>query len=423
MTKTVTKKSKRKVRQRGVRGRGTVFERKTKTEGTKWVTSISYVDWNGVRHRPQLTFATREQALAATKFLEVKRDGQAKIAGSAMTVTQLVRQWMNANVWEENTRTLYEGMLNNHVLPYMGKKRLVEIDPAMIDDWVTLLRHSGVKTSALRRTWGCLSQALKYAIHPLRVIKMHPMSGLPVPRHQSKPIVPFTPEEMDTIFSHVAGTHYEPLLKLVYLLGLRQGEVYGLKWSDLNEEKRELTIQRQMVVGKSGKKVKDKLKTKAANRLLVLSDNHMEVIAMQREICRKLGKDSEYMFINRRGNSIHRGNFWVDFWAPLLATLKIPQRGLHHFRHTAATDLVDGGAAITEVSSALGHSKPGFTMQVYVHNRIKRTGTAFGTLSARTAVPDNAHETADRQRGGGLPPVTGSITVDDAAENAGRFGR
>jgi len=404
---TTKPKTNRKVRLRGVRGRGGLSKRKTKTLGERYVVSVSYIDWNGKRHRPQLTFATREQALSATKFLEKKRDGHAKIAGSAMTVTQLVRQWMNANVWEENTRTLYEGMMNNHVLPYLGKKRLVEVDPAMIDDWITLLRHSGVKTSALRRTWGCLSQALKYAIHPLRVITMHPMSGLPVPRHQSKPIVPFTPEEMQAIFAHVAGKHYEPLLKLVYLLGLRQGEVYGLKWSDLNEEKRELTIQRQVVVGKSGKTVKDKLKTKAANRLLVLSENHMEVIAMQREICRKLGHDSEFMFINRRGNSIHRGNFWVDFWAPLLATLKIPQRGLHHFRHTAATDLVDGGAAITEVSSALGHSKPGFTMQTYVHNRIKRTGTAFGSLSAKPQEPARAQEKADRQQEGGLQPVAG----------------
>jgi hypothetical protein len=164
------------------------------------------------------------------------------------------------------------------------------------------------------------------------------------------------------------------------------------------------------------------LKTKAANRLLVLSENHMEVIAMQREICRKLGHDSEFMFINRRGNSIHRGNFWVDSWAPLLATLKIPQRGLHHFRHTAATDLVDGGAAITEVSSALGHSKPGFTMQTYVHNRIKRTGTAFGSLSAKPQEPARAQEKADRQQEGGLQSVTGRITVDDAGKKTGCSG-
>jgi integrase len=401
------KKSKR--RERGVRGRGTVFERKTKTQGTKWITSISYVDWQGVRHRPQLTFATREQALSATKFLEAQRDRHAKISGSVMTLTQLTLQWMNNHDWDESTRYTYETLLNKHVLPFLGKRRLVELDPPMIETWRRVLRDAGTKPAALQRAWYCLSQALKYAIHPLQLIAMHPMSGLPAPQHRAKEICPFTPEEMTRIFEYLRGHYHEPLMKLIYLLGLRQGEAYGLKWSDFDPEKGTLTIQRQNVLFKGQKKIKDKAKTRAGMRVLELSENHLAVIQQRQQIAQREGHDeSEFMFTTVRGESIDRSWIYRSLWKPLLAELGIAHRGLHHFRHTAATTLIEQGISITDVSGALGHSKPSFTMHAYVHNRKQKHGKAFGAL---TAV--ECDKKADRQCEGSLRDSETVDTVRD----------
>lgn len=386
----------RKVRQRGVRGRGTVFERRSKTKGTRYVTSISYIDWNGVRQRPQLTFPTREAALAATKLLESERSTKGRIAGSIVTVTEMAKQWLDQMQVEPGTHKNRENSLEKYVVPYLGRKRVIEIDQLMINQWANLLRDSGCKSEAQRSAWTALSGMLSFAMS-LHIIQGHPMHGLKAPKKQRKPIVPFTDEELAKIFAKLKGHRNLPLVQVTYSLGLRQGEVLGLKWEDLDVPGKQLTIQRQVLDEWGEQVIKDKLKTKAGRRKLALTKEHLAFFAARRKQAEAedLG-DCEWIFPTIRGLPQRRGNLYFKFWRPLLKELGIRHRGMHHFRHTAATQAILAGHSVLAVAGSLGHSKADTTLRLYSHVIDEVHGQAFGGLAGQAAAK-NGRQAASRR--------------------------
>lgn len=389
-------KRKSKTRQRSMRGGGTVLKRNSKTLGIRHVVQVSYTDWSGKRCRPQLTFGSRDQALAAKAFLENEKNTKGKISSSVMTILQLSGQWLDQMQVESGTRLNRESLLRLHILPYLGRKRLLELTPEMIDQWKNLLRTSGVAPTAMKQAWSVLSCMLRHAVK-LRLMTVHLMSGLDAPRVTPKEIVPFTAEEMAKIFQKAQGSFYLPVLELIYALGLRQGEAFGLKWSDIDEQEWTLKIHRQLVT-ELGKVIeKDRPKTSSGVRTLALSAEHREILDRQRAQCQgKKFEGCEWIFPTHTGHHMNRNNFWANVWKPLLADAGVAHRGLHHFRHTAATELITSGASLPDVSGALGHKNPSDTMRMYVHNHRKVQGQVFGSL-ARNAKAFSGGQAAERR--------------------------
>ena len=98
----------------------------------------------------------------------------------------------------------------------------------------------------------------------------------------------------------------------------------------------------------------------------------------------KLGQ-CEWVFPTLRGKPIRRSNLRYKFWAPLLKSLGIPHRGLHHFRHTAATQMILDKNSLLDVAGSLGHSKPETTLRLYSHIVKKVHGAPLGGLASRLA--------------------------------------
>lgn len=370
-------------RQRGLRGRHCIYSRKSRTLGTRWVVSISYRDWNGDRRRPQLTFATREAAIAGAAFLEQTKAAKGRVGEAVLTLQQLALQWFGQLEVESGSKNYYRVGLETHILPYLGRTRVIELQPQVIDQWKNLLADTGVGPAARRGAWSVLKGLLRYAVK-LRVLTMHPMSGLDVPRKQAKPIVPFTEAEMAAIFAGCREHRLRPLLQLNYSLALRQGEVFGLRWEDYDTVAGTLAIHRQVVDEGHGPLVKEQLKTKSGRRVLILADEHRAILETRRLQAEDEGLvDCPWIFPTRKGQPIGRGNFTRQFWKPLLARLKIRHRGLHHFRHTAITQMLLDGANLLDVSGTAGHSLPGTTLALYGHVVEKIHGQPLGSLAKR----------------------------------------
>ena len=143
--------------------------------------------------------------------------------------------------------------------------------------------------------------------------------------------------------------------------GLRRGELLGLKWSDIDLEKGDLRVQRQ--IGRiDGKIIEMPLKTKNAYRTLPLSVDAIDVLMQQR---RKTG-NSEWVFPSPTGGPMSPDSV-LHMLHRVLKRAGLPKVRFHDLRHTFATLALQNGVDIKTVSGMLGHFSAGFTLDTYAH--------------------------------------------------------
>ena len=143
--------------------------------------------------------------------------------------------------------------------------------------------------------------------------------------------------------------------------GLRRGELLGLKWPDIDLEKGDLRVQRQ--IGRiDGKIIEMPLKTKNAYRTLPLSTDAVDVLMQQR---RKTG-NSERVFPSPTGGPMSPDSV-LHMLQRVLKRAALPRIRFHDLRHTFATMALQNGVDVKTVSSMLGHYSAGFTLDTYAH--------------------------------------------------------
>ena len=166
-------------------------------------------------------------------------------------------------------------------------------------------------------------------------------------------------------------TRMEALLHLAVSTGMRQMEILGLKWSDLDWIKRTLKVERQLIRGDGVQFAQPK--TRSGRRMLVLGDRTIEVLRkhydLQNRERRQAGESwSEHglIFTSANGTPIHFRNLLRDFKG-LLNRAGLPEIRFHDLRHTAASLMLNHGIPVIIVSRRLGHAKPSITLDIYGH--------------------------------------------------------
>jgi integrase len=170
-----------------------------------------------------------------------------------------------------------------------------------------------------------------------------------------------------------SGSYYEALYHLAVVTGMRQGELFGLKWSDLQWNTGMLYIQRQgqRVPGKGWSFIEPK--TRAAGRPIRLGPGTIDVLRrhkerhdLEREAVGKRWVNNNLVFPNGVGNPMEPSNMRLDF-NRVLEEAGLPKIRFHDLRHTAASLMLNNNIPPLVVSRILGHSRPSTTMDIYAH--------------------------------------------------------
>ena len=150
----------------------------------------------------------------------------------------------------------------------------------------------------------------------------------------------------------------------------------GLKWSDIDLEKGDLRVQRQ--IGRiDGKIIEMPLKTKNAYRTLPLSADAIDVLMQQR---RKTG-NSEWVFPSPTGGPMSPDSV-LHMLQRVLKRAGLPRIRFHDLRHTFATLALQNGVDVKTVSSMLGHYDAGFTLRTYTHATRQKQDEAAQTMGS-----------------------------------------
>ena len=167
------------------------------------------------------------------------------------------------------------------------------------------------------------------------------------------------------------------VFELYYLdlaTGLRWGELLGLKWADIDLEKGELYVKRQ-IARIEGEIVEAPLKTKNAYRTLPLAQDVTAVLKQQRE---KAGS-SPWVFSSPNGGPISPDGVLRKLHG-VLKRAGLPQVRFHDLRHTFATLALQNGVDIKTASGMLGHYSAGFTLDTYAHVTTQAQRQAADTM-------------------------------------------
>jgi len=320
------------------------------------------------------TFKKKAAAQDWLRMMQNQLELGSTIEGGKLTLEEYLPQWLENSKasLRSSTAHQYGQIFRDHILPYIGAIQLKDLRLAQIERLYTDLLGSGVSVRTVRLVHAVLHVALEKAIKYGHIAR-NPAHGASLPR-QSHSEMNILDVDLVTRFLIAAqGSPNEALYNLAIHSGMRQGELFGLKWSDLQWNYGELKIQRQVkrVTG-HGWTFADP-KTKKGRRTIKLGDEILKLLRAhkKRQETQKLDKGERWVengliFPSSVGIPLNPSNLRKDF-LKVLDRANLPKIRFHDLRHTAASLMLNNGVPPIVVSNRLGHSKPSITLDVYGH--------------------------------------------------------
>jgi integrase len=193
-----------------------------------------------------------------------------------------------------------------------------------------------------------------------------------------------TPDEARALFAACENEHLGPMIRLGLLVGMRPGELAGLRWSDIDFSRRILTVGHAIQMrGSRGYHV-DVLKTSASHRTIGLPAAAIsELLEQQRRTtvtADDIGPRShDLVFPSRRGTVVEPSNVRREL-ARICATAGVPKITPNELRHTCATLLNDDGVPLELIADMLGHTTTAMLQRHYRHRIRPSADAAVGTM-------------------------------------------
>lgn len=266
----------------------------------------------------------------------------------------------------------YEVAVRRHLMPQLGTLRLARLAPADLARCYAALGKAGLAPRTVRLCHAVLHKALADAARWDMVTRNvadlvdPPRAGRPETRVLSV-------ADARRLLDAAAGDRLEALYVLALLTGLRAGELLGLRWTDLDLDRGELTV-RQQVQRVAGAWLTSEPKTERGRRTLGLPSRAVEALrgrrvrqAEERLRAGAAWQESGLVFTTEIGTPIERGNILRRSFRPLLERAGLPPMRFHDLRHTAATLLLADGENVKAVQERLGHAAASMTLDVYGH--------------------------------------------------------
>jgi integrase len=266
----------------------------------------------------------------------------------------------------------YEQLSREYILPHLGKIKLRELRPENIQGLYNWLLEQGIGTYTVLKAHAVLQSALSHAVK-IGVIGHNPASVTIPPKKPAEEMTILDEGQVSQLLIAAHGSQLEALLHLALATGMREMELLGLKWVDLDWVKQTLKVERQLVRPEEGKVKFAPPKTRSGKRSLALGPEtitalrkHYKHQHAERKAAGEKWQDHDLIFANRLGGPIHPRNLLRDF-KQLLQYAELPEIRFHDLRHTAASLMLNDGTPPIVVSKRLGHAKASITLDVYGH--------------------------------------------------------
>ncbi|MCX5119887.1 site-specific integrase [Micromonospora sp. NBC_00362] len=340
----------------------------------------------------------KTEAIVTRKVRDLERDrdkGTVRKAGQPWTVKTWLTHWVEniaAPAVRENTIAGYRVAVYRHLIPGLGAHRLEKLQPEHVEKLTRKMQAAGSAAATAHQAHRTLRTALNEAVRRQHIVR-NAASLAKAPRLEDEEVEPYSVEDVQRLLLAASERRNSARWAIALALGLRQGEVLGLKWDDVDLNGGTLTVRRarqrpkwkhgcaKPCGRKFGGHCPDRqplrtetadTKSRAGRRSIGIPDPLVDLLRLhreeqdaEREKAAQLWTDTRYLFTTPTGGPVNPRTDYTE-WKRLLIRAGLRDGRLHDARHTAATVLLILGVAERAVMGIMGWSDSGMARR-YQH--------------------------------------------------------
>ena len=308
------------------------------------------------------------------------------------TVATWLQMWLDERlkmgIIRASTGTSYQGHMDHHLIPHLGRYRLRDLRPGHISKMLLAI-EDGRSGTTVRRIHGTLRSALSSAVKR-GLISYNPARSVELPKASRPKVRPWEPAELGAFLDAAARHPLGIFFETVAATGLRRGEACGVRREDLDLQARTITVRQQIcqVDKKRSGQQPDcpicgerhagiafgKPKTASGEDRVVDLDErtvgalmlHLLAQDAERDEWGEAYRDHGLLFARPGGDPLKPGDM-TDLFAELVAESGLRKIRLHDLRHGQASLMLAAGVPMAVVSKRLGHSSLAITADTYSH--------------------------------------------------------
>ncbi|MFF9918986.1 tyrosine-type recombinase/integrase [Streptomyces globisporus] len=338
---------------------------------------------DGTPDRRHVSRKTRPDVTKVVREMERQRDkGAVRKVGQSWTLETWLTHWVEniaaAHV-SENTIDGYRVAVRHHLIPGLGAHRLEKLQPEHLERFYKKMQDSGSAAGTAHQVHRTVRTALNEAVRRAH-LTVNPATIAKAPRLEEEEVEPYTIEEVQRLLAEAGKRRNTARWVIALALGLRQGEVLGMQWDDVDFDLGVIRVRRGRLrprykhgcgdrcgrkPGFCPKKINTRRETKSAksragqrpigvpDELLQLLRQHKEGQARERAHARDLWTEKGYVFTSPTGEPLNPNTDYHK-WKELLKAAGVRDARLHDARHTAATVLLILGVPDAVVDAIMG---------------------------------------------------------------------
>ncbi|MBR2894699.1 MAG: site-specific integrase, partial [Oscillospiraceae bacterium] len=273
-----------------------------------------------------------------------------------------------------STVEYYRRFIECHIIPNLGHIKLNKLTTRDIQKLYNDMKDHGrvrevqkVKNPGLSSSYvrglhtmfhNCLERARKE-----RLILHNPTEDCVVPKLEKQEMKILRQEDIRAYLKAADARGMLPMFYLELTSGLRKGELVALLWSDLDIERKTLSVSKQAVRGEDKEITVTRPKTSTSIRQISIPQEAVNLLIQEHE----KHPDNPYMFPSPKTGGMWFPDSIVNLHKKILRDAELEHIRFHDLRHTFATMALQNGVDVKTVSSMLGHYDAGFTLSTYVH--------------------------------------------------------
>jgi integrase len=379
-------------RKRRGRSEGSIYQR---ADGT-WTASVSLgYDGKGKRQRRTVYGKTKKEVQDKLRAEQDKASRGTLLEADKLTVRTFLERWLENTVKPRvapTTHGRYEQHIRLHLVPHLGRVRIGKLTALHVEQLYSDMATAGASAHEQKKVGTVLRTALKHAVKN-RLLGHNVACDVPKPKPVKEEIHPLDQSQAGQFLKAAQKDQLHPLYTLALDSGMRQGEIFGLQWPDIDFDSGSVQVQHSLEEIKGRLRLKN-VKTAKARRRIDLSRFTLDQLHEHRKAMLAAGKDvkSGPVFCDGDGGWLRKSNFARRSFKPILKRAKLPDIRFHDLRHTCATLLLLADENVKVVSERLGHASIEITLNTYSHvlptmqkRAAEKMNGIFGQMNGKAA--------------------------------------